>query len=292
MTGPFSSSPAPGAPRRRGEASSGVGRFTNVVRLRRVGSTNTVALDLAAEGAVEGLVVVADEQTAGRGRLGRTWVAAPDSSLLCSVLLCPDDAVHPEAGFLVTACVALAAREAAASCAGVACGLKWPNDLLVGGSKVAGILAERARGGGIVVGLGCNLARPSGGARPPGATSLEEASGAAPVSRDAFLHAFLVALERRYGPLAVAASPAEAAGARSVLLDEVRAASATLGSSVRVELPSGVAVVGRAAAIRDDGRLVVTRPGGDPLVVEAGDVVHLRHAGDGEAADPPEGRVP
>lgn len=263
-----------------GQASSAAGRFTNLVVLGRVGSTNAVALDAAAAGADEGLVVVADEQTAGRGRLGRSWQAPPGACLLCSVLLRPDEEALAEIGFLLTGCVALAAREAAARLAGVACGLKWPNDLLVGGKKLAGVLAERAVDGGVVVGIGCNLATPFPGCWPDGATSLEEASGRL-VGRDAFLEAFLAGLERRYGLLA----PAAPAAGRRVVLEEVRSALATLGAAVRVHLPSGEVVDGVATALRDDGRLVVAT-GSSELVVEAGDVVHLRHA------PAPEGRVP
>ena len=255
------------------QASSGPGRFTNLLRLARVASTNTTALEAAAAGAPEGLVVVAREQTAGRGRLGRSWVGPPGACLLCSVLLRPGRALGTDVGFLATASVALAAREAAAH-AGATLGLKWPNDLLAGTAKVAGVLAEAGEGGAVVVGIGCNLATPADGGYPPGATSIEEVAGR-PVDPQAYLDALLRGLERRYG--ALTDRPDDG---RRALVDEVRASSVTLGSAVRVELPSGEVLEGEAVAIRDDGRLVVALAGGRQAVVEAGDVVHLRHAPD------------
>lgn len=274
--------------RSAGQASSAAGRFTNLVVLGRVSSTNAVALEASAAGAPEGLVVVADEQTSGRGRLGRSWEAPAGASLLCSVLLRPHEADLRElgSGFLLTACVALAAREAARALAAVTCELKWPNDLLVGGRKLAGVLAERAVDGGVVVGIGCNLTTPVPGCWPHGGTSLEEVSGRA-VGRDAFLEAFLGGIERRYAPLA---SDPLGAG-RQRVLEEARAALSTLGAPVRVDLPSGRVVEGTATALRDDGRLVVASRAGE-LVVEAGDVVHLRHAPAVGPAVDPKGRVP
>ena len=257
------------------QASSGAGRFTNVQRMARVASTNTAALEAAAAGAPEGLVVVAEEQTAGRGRLGRTWVAPPGATLVCSALLRPPWPLEGGTAFLLTASLALAAREAAAACAGVTLGLKWPNDLLagggVGGGKVAGILAEVARDGAVVVGIGCNLAATAGG-YPPGATSLEALAGH-PVGREGFLDVLLSGLERRYGLLVE-----DHVAGNAALVAEARGASATLGRAVRVELPSGEVLEGEAVALRDDGRLVVVRRDGGQVVVEAGDVVHLRHA--------------
>jgi BirA family biotin operon repressor/biotin-[acetyl-CoA-carboxylase] ligase len=277
--------------RSAGQASSGVGLFTNLWRLGRVDSTNARALEAAATGAPEGLVVVADEQTAGRGRLGRTWEAPPGACLLCSVLLRPSELVLGEIGFALGACAGLAAREAAALLAGVACDLKWPNDLLVRGRKLAGVLAEAAPTGGVVVGIGCNLATPWAGCWPAGATSLEEASNGRVVERDAFLEAFLVGFERRYELLC--GDPL--GGGRRKVLDEARSALCTLGALVRVELPSGRAIEGTATALRDDGRLVVALGEGDEAVIEAGDVVHLRHRSDAEATRGPStarGQVP
>src|SRR5213078_4741069 len=115
-------------------------KIWDVRRHAELDSTNRLAADLARAGAPEGVVVVADHQTAGRGRLGRTWVAPPGSSVLMSVVLRPT--VAPERRHVVTLALALAARDACVEVTGVMPDLKWPNDLLVTERKLAGILAE------------------------------------------------------------------------------------------------------------------------------------------------------
>src|SRR4051812_16300557 len=128
--------------------------FGAVHWLSEIDSTNRYVLDEARGGAPAGLVVVADHQTAGRGRLGRTWGAPPRASLLMSVLLRPAIPVERRHVLVMTAGLAMA--EALEAETGVAAGLKWPNDLLVGGRKLAGILAE-ASGDALVIGIGVNL---------------------------------------------------------------------------------------------------------------------------------------
>jgi BirA family biotin operon repressor/biotin-[acetyl-CoA-carboxylase] ligase len=154
-----------------------------VRRFEELDSTNRYLLDQARAGAPEGLVAVADHQTAGRGRLGRRWEAPAGAGLLVSVLLRPSLPI--EELHLCTVAVALAARSACTEAAGVEPGLKWPNDLIVGERKVAGILAE-AREGAVVVGIGVNVAWPPPDTEPtevavPGdlaqATSLWRESG-------------------------------------------------------------------------------------------------------------------
>src|SRR5947208_2273673 len=142
-----------------------------VRRFAELDSTNRWLLDEARAGAAEGLVVVADHQTAGRGRLGRTWVAPPGSSLLVSVLFRPRSL---ETGHLLTTAVAVAACDACEGVAGVAPDLKWPNDLLVGDRKLGGVLAE-AEGAAIVVGLGLNVNWPAGA--PDTAVALSHVAG-------------------------------------------------------------------------------------------------------------------
>ena len=214
-------------------------------------STNRWLLEEARAGAVDGLVCVADYQTAGRGRLGRTWEAAAGDALLCSVLLRPSlpvDRLH-----LVTAAVAVAARNAVmALVPGVAPGIKWPNDLLLGDPprKLAGVLAE-AELPSVVVGIGLNLAR-----APEGAACL-----GAGVDRDAVLSTLLGEL----GPLVDDWSTVPAL---------YRAACTTLGSAVRVELPDET-FTGIAADVTDDGHLIVD-VGACLRTVAAGDVIHLR----------------
>jgi BirA family transcriptional regulator, biotin operon repressor / biotin---[acetyl-CoA-carboxylase] ligase len=225
-------------------------RFADVTWRAEVGSTNDEVAARARTGAPEGVVVVADRQTRGRGRRGRTWEAPAGSSLLVSVLL------RPPAPHVALAACGLAAVDACREAAGVTAALKWPNDLVVGGeAKLAGILAEAA-GGGVVVGLGLNVDW-DGTPLPAGATTL--AGLGRPVARAKVLVAYLVALEagcRR--------SPAE-------VMADYRAACSTIGRHVRVDLPGGESVTGRASAIDDDGCLVV----GD-RTISAGDVVHLR----------------
>ncbi|HEX3333040.1 MAG TPA: biotin--[acetyl-CoA-carboxylase] ligase [Acidimicrobiales bacterium] len=231
-----------------------------------IDSTNTYVRQQARLGAPAGLVAVADHQTAGRGRLGRSWESPPATNLLASVLLRP--AIDAADLHLCTTAVALAAIDACDEVAGVSAQLKWPNDLLVGGAKVAGILAEAEFADdevvAVVVGIGINVGWPG----PPdaGGTSLEVASGSA-VDRRALLDHLLDALTRRGAALD------EVAGRRT-LAEEGRRRSATIGQRVLVTLEDGE-ISGRAVAIDDSGRLVVETPGG-PRTVTAGDVVHVR----------------
>lgn len=224
--------------------------------MAEVDSTNRVVLDLARAGAPEGVVVVAGHQTAGRGRHGRTWSAAPGSSLLVSVLLRPAPS-SPDRPHLAVAAVALSARDACASVADLTPDLKWPNDLVVGDAKLAGVLAEVA-GDAVVVGLGLNVS--GAGPWPAGAVSAESVAGR-PVDPDALLAALLAALSARHGRWADIAS-------------EHRRACATLGRSVRVDL-ADESFTGTAADITDEGHLLVD-VGMCIRTVTAGDVVHLR----------------
>jgi BirA family biotin operon repressor/biotin-[acetyl-CoA-carboxylase] ligase len=236
--------------------------------LGEVDSTNTYVRDRAALGAPAGLVAVAEHQTAGRGRLDRRWESPPGANLLASVLLrpvCSADDVHLCAG-----AVALAGADACQQVAGVTPVLKWPNDLLLDGSKLAGVLAEAEFAGSsltaVVVGIGLNVAWPG----PPEAegTCLDEAGGTTqPVDRRVLLDSLLNALGPRCALL-------EGADGRRALADEVRSRCGTLGQQVRVSL-AGEEITGRASAIDDSGRLVVDTASG-PRSVSAGDVVHVR----------------
>jgi BirA family biotin operon repressor/biotin-[acetyl-CoA-carboxylase] ligase len=241
-----------------------------VRRFDSIGSTNSYLLDQARQGAPEWLVAVADHQTQGRGRLGRRWEAPPGTGLLVSVLLRP--VLPPERLHLCAATVALATADACAQVAGVDATLKWPNDLVLGDRKVAGVLAESdssAPGGpagsvAVVVGVGCNVDWPG----PPdvGGTSLSEAAGR-PVDRDALLDALLHSLAGRYPALADPAG-----GGR--ITEEVRRRSATLGRRVRVER-AGDPLVGKAIDLTEEGHLVVETTRGR-VAVATGDVVLLR----------------
>ncbi|MBK5223023.1 MAG: biotin--[acetyl-CoA-carboxylase] ligase [Acidimicrobiia bacterium] len=259
-------------------------RFADVRWVDQTGSTNADLLAIAAEGGGDGIVLVADHQTAGRGRLGRTWEAPPGSSLLCSTLLRPDLGI--EALHLVTMAVGVAASDACESATGVRPRLKWPNDLLVGTDgderKVAGILAESmVRGGDVValvVGMGINVNWPD--QLPPELASIATAlnhhtrchhtSAGAAVDREGLLVAHLRGLE----PLLDALATTEG---RDALLDRYRELSATLGREVRVETSTG-AIAGRAVDIDAEGHLLVDLAG-QLVRVAAGDVVHLRPIG-------------
>jgi BirA family biotin operon repressor/biotin-[acetyl-CoA-carboxylase] ligase len=240
-----------------------------VAHVAETGSTNADLVAAARAGEPAGAVLVADHQTAGRGRLGRAWQAPPGSALLCSILL------RPRPGTVVHGAVwsvALAAREACRRLAGVAPDLKWPNDLLWDGRKLAGVLAEAVTGAhdpgrvtAVVVGIGLNV----GWEEPPpdiaaGAVTLEELAGH-PIDRDALLRELLAEL----APLVAlwADSPDR-------LHEHYRSAVATLGQVVRVTMADRE-LDGVAVDVTADGALVVDA-GGDRVIVGAGDVVHLR----------------
>ncbi|HQU26642.1 MAG TPA: biotin--[acetyl-CoA-carboxylase] ligase [Acidimicrobiales bacterium] len=235
-----------------------------IERLGSVGSTNTHLRAQAEAGAPEGRVVVADFQSAGRGRHDRAWEAPERSSLLCSVLLRPT----LEAGQRqwAVAAVALAARAALVRLCGLRVGLKWPNDLTVDDDKLAGVLAESSADGAVVVGLGVNLTYDGPPGRP--ATSVRRAAGVT-LEPEALLDIVLEELERRRPLL-------DDADGRARLAEEYRRALVTLGRRVRVEQPS-VTLEGVARAVDDAGRLVVATPDGE-VAVAAGDVVHVRPA--------------
>lgn len=226
------------------------------------GSTNA---DLAAEaraGETGGAVLVADHQTAGRGRLDRTWVDEPGADLLVSLRL----PTTLDAASAVVAAVAASAREAADAHCSVPVRAKWPNDLVVdegvAAGKLAGVLAELVNGDNpcVVVGIGINIGPAD---RPPGSTSIAACGGDA--SRDRLLARLLRGIpERLADPAAVAV--------------EMRANSATLGARVRIELPHGAEIVGVATDITAAGHLVVRDDEGTLHTVGTGDVVHLRRA--------------
>ena len=244
-------------------------RFATVRAFAELPSTNTALVEEARAGAPEGLVLVADHQTAGRGRLGRTWSAAPGTALLVSVLLRPPLPIDEVPVVLMAA--GLAACDGVEAAAGFRPGLKWPNDLVVEDRKLAGLLTEATGGAepGVVLGLGINVGPTAYPAELRSeATSCEEVASH-PVDRGELLVAFLTALESRY-------STVLAGGSRDVTLDAYRADSATLGRRVRVELTSGPALEGSASRLAGDGRLVIVDDGGEEHLVSVGDVKHLR----------------
>ncbi|MGQ0838398.1 biotin--[acetyl-CoA-carboxylase] ligase [Actinokineospora sp.] len=250
-----------------------VGPYAALDVVASTGSTNADLL--AAAGAADRTVLIAQAQTAGRGRRAREWVSPPGFGVYLSVLLRPTGV--PTARYGSLALVAGVALVRAARHAGVVAALKWPNDLLAGASmgKCAGVLAEVSGGQdpAVVVGIGLNVGpMPADVPVGPGglaATSFanEGGNGDRAVAAIALLRAFDDA-ERSWrgarGDLATAG-----------LLTEYRSNCATIGARVRVELPEGRDIQGLATDIDTDGQLVVDA-GGTARTVSAGDVVHLR----------------
>lgn len=260
------------------------------------GSTNTDVLALARSGEPEGLVLAAERQTAGRGRLGREWVSPAGDGLTFSVLLRPAPVPASLLGW-VPLLAGLAAGTAVASVAGVDARLKWPNDLLVGGAKLAGVLAEGGDGA-VVVGLGINVGQRPAGLPGTGATSLRvlagaregtvgppgggddpggpgPGGGAGPVvpAREELLVAVLGELARWYLAWRDQAAPGDA-GACGLRAQYLRR-SATVGREVTVTLPGGRVLAGQACGVDGLGRLEL-RTGGTVQAVSAGDVLHVR----------------
>jgi BirA family biotin operon repressor/biotin-[acetyl-CoA-carboxylase] ligase len=231
----------------------------------QAGSTNALVADRAREGAPAWLVVVTEHQTAGRGRLDRTWETPDRAALTFSTLLRPErsGAEWPWLPLVAGIAVVSALREH-----GVAAGLKWPNDVMLGDRKLAGILAERVEtptGPAAVVGIGLNVHQTRAELPVPAATSVELATGSAP-DRTELLLGILGRLREQYD----AWSAGGGARVRAAYLE----ACGTVGQQVRVALPGGEELVGPATDVDEAGRLVV---GG--RAVAAGDVVHVRPTG-------------
>lgn len=229
---------------------------------RSVDSTQNLARELAADGAPEGTVVVADHQTQGRGRAGRSWLAEPGANLLVSVLLRPPIPVArtPQLSLLV----ATASREAIEAQTGLPLRIRWPNDLMLGGRKVAGILTEAASGGQgllhVVAGIGLNVNQTAFHEEiRERATSLALATGS-PLEREPLLEALLAALNRWYAAyLETGFGPVRSAWRRN---------SATLGEWVA----SGPEIAGTAVDLDADGALVVRTASGVLKRVVAGEI--------------------
>lgn len=261
--------------------------------LPEVDSTNTALLAAAADGAPHGSVVVAEAQTAGKGRLGRAWVAPPRSGLFLSILLRPE--TPPSKWGWLPLLAGVAARSAVARVAELEVALKWPNDLILAGAaeeaagsdaesaaesgygsdrKLGGILAEQGGDSAepyVVVGIGINVTLRADELPAPHATSLALA-GATVTDRDTLLRVLLRTFGSWYADWADAGGDAEASG----LAAAYRAACATIDRQVRAQLPGGATVSGRATGLDADGRLIVRTADGSSSPIGAGDVVHLR----------------
>lgn len=235
------------------------------IAVASTGSTNADLISLAASGAPEGTSIVADEQTAGRGRLGRAWVSAPGAGLWFSVLVrVPAD--QRSASSLLPLLAGVSVADAIGR-HGVAAVLKWPNDVVIddpgGPRKVAGILSEGDGAGAVVVGIGVNITQARDQLPVAQATSLALEGAAVP--RASLLVDILTGLHTALVDLRATG------GAASML--EYRRLCTTINRDVTVTLPSGEELVGRATGIADDGRLAI-QLAGNTVYVAAGDVIH------------------
>lgn len=246
--------------------------------LETTDSTNERALELLATGAPEGSMVVADHQTTGRGRRGRSWESPPGSGLLFSLVLRPDTS---EALEILTTALGVATAEAIEQATGVAAGLKWPNDVTVGGRKLAGILVEsRLSGGtieGAVAGMGVNVTWPSTDFDDDG---LNATSIAALAARDAtiavpdravLLGAVVKRFELLYDDLTVAET-------RNDVVKRASDRSEVLGRDISVRFADGSSVEGRALDLTATGALRLETPGGAIKVLNVGETERLRPA--------------
>lgn len=246
--------------------------WTDVRVVVETGSTNADVAALAAEGASEGLALVAEYQGSGRGRRDRTWVSPPRAGISVSMLLRPQPVPVPRWGWL-SLLAGVAAARAVGQIADISVGLKWPNDLLTDAGKVAGILAE-AQGQAVVVGIGLNVTNtaaelPERAGLPASSLRL---SGAASTDRDPILRAVLRAVAEDYREWRDAQGDPEASGLRVAYREMCR----TIGQRVSVELPTGRTLKGEATDIDTEGRLVVRAADGSLTPVAAGDVTHVR----------------
>ena len=245
------------------------GPWTSLEVVAVTGSTNA---DLLRRGGPEGQVLVAESQVAGRGRMGRSWVSSAGASLTFSVLLRPVSVPAARRGWLPLL-TGVAVASAVRDVADVAAILKWPNDVLVGSRKLAGILAEQS-GAAVVIGIGLNVATPADAlpVSPSGLPATSLLAEGASVSREALLAGILRELERRYAAFRDDPDPV-----RTGLLEGYRNLCATLGRPVRLELPGGSVLSGVAEDIDTDGRLLgAPSSAAPPTAVSAGDVIHVR----------------
>jgi BirA family biotin operon repressor/biotin-[acetyl-CoA-carboxylase] ligase len=237
-------------------------------------STNSALARLAREGAGPGLVLVAEHQSGGRGRLDRAWTSPPGAGLTFSVLVEPAG-VAPDHWPWVPLLAGVAVAEGVRRVTEVDASLKWPNDVLVGDRKLAGLLSERVEAPNAslaVVGVGLNVTLRADEVPTAEATSLA-LEQAATTDRTVVLREVLRVFDRLFR-----AWLREGGDPRAGLLESYLRRCSTVGRQVRVALPGGSALAGEAVRVDDHGRLVV-RTGAGEQVVGAGDVVHVRATG-------------
>ena len=252
---------------RFGSPGSGVGSTIEVVE--STGSTNADLAARAGEPGIVGTVRITTDQTSGRGRHARVWSAPAGGQVAISVALDAGDQTE-QLGWLSLA-TGVAAASAIEAATGVRPTLKWPNDVLVDGKKVAGILAEyipAPTGGVVIVGIGINTGMAADELPVPTATSLQVESGA-PVDVAALVAEYLRALADAPWPDDVAE-----------VARRYRDRCDTLGRRVRLTLPGERTVEGVADDVDEQGRIVVRTDDGQSFTAAAGDVLHLRPAQD------------
>jgi len=236
---------------------------------QEVTSTNTLAMGLAADGALEGTVVLAETQTSGKGRLGRKWIS-PKRNLYLSVVLRPNIPMHKAP--LITLTGAVAVVSAIRTTCGLEAGIKWPNDILISGKKVCGLLtemsAEQDRIRHIVLGIGLDVNMEMG-ELPPNVRSLSTtlaAEAGAKINRNALLQQVLRDLERWYQKFL---------GNEGDVLNEWKKLNMTVGNRITVS-GAGEALDGLAQGVDSDGRLIVRLDNGTIRTLAAGDVTIVK----------------
>lgn len=235
--------------------------------VEETGSTNADLVARAAAGEdIDGVVLIAEHQSAGKGRMGRSWLASPCAQIAMSVGVSAAGVPTAAWGWLPLA-AGVAVIDAVRAASGVEAALKWPNDVLAGDGKLAGILAEVA-GQSIVLGIGLNVTLRGEEVGQPGTTSLLELGVPVP-DRTQVASELLRALGERVAGWQAARGADEWLGA------QYRRVCVTIGMPVRATLPGGGEVVGTATSVDEQGRLCIAT-GGDTIAVSAGDVVHLR----------------
>ncbi|WP_127783863.1 biotin--[acetyl-CoA-carboxylase] ligase [Rhodococcus sp. X156] len=239
------------------------------------GSTNADLLDAARAGAADRTVLIAEEQVSGRGRHARQWTSPPRAGVNLSVLLRTRGVPLDQLGWLPLL-TGVAVAEAVQQIAEVPVTLKWPNDVLVHGRKLGGILAELAATGPdpvVVVGLGLNVSLRAEELPVPTATSLALEQSAC-TDRDPVVRAVLRELARQERAWRGKAGDPVLSG----LAQAYRARCSTLGQEVLVHLPHGEELAGEAVDVDATGRLVVRDATGRTHALSAGDVTHVRSA--------------
>ncbi|PND56070.1 biotin--[acetyl-CoA-carboxylase] ligase [Mycobacterium sp. ENV421] len=236
------------------------------------GSTNADLLARHASGEdIRGAVLLAEHQSAGRGRNGRSWSAPPRSQIALSIGV-GADGVPPESWGWLPLLTGIALVDAVTATTGIEARVKWPNDVLVGTGKLAGILAEVAAPDPvIVVGLGLNVTLTPDEAPDPRATSLQML-GSTQLDRDALAATILRELTARIEKWQTTPGPDPA------LVEDYRRRSSTLGSQVRAVMPGDREITGTAVDVDELGRLRIDT-GAEVITVSAGDITHLRPAG-------------